>query len=188
MNLNNDGRIFAVFGEIVKDLWVLLCQTLDILSQSWKNAAWRRILVSLTEFPMKYRQVLNHNKMMWIRYIPFTPLVFFQFIPIVLIDLSLEIYHQFGFRLMGIPLIVRPNYIRIDRQKLSYLKWYEKIGCAYCAYANGWFRYASAIAAATEAYWCGIMNQKYNGFKEPEHHKDFLPYGDEKAFDEFVKK
>lgn len=137
---------------------------------------------------MKYRQILNKNPLMWIRYTFYAPLVFFQYIPLVIFDLSLEIYHRIGFRLMGIPLLKRQNYIRMDRHKLSYLRWYEKIGCAYCGYANGWFRYASAIAGETEKYWCGIMHKKYNGFTPPEHQKDFLPFDDEKAFDEFVKK
>ncbi|MCX6714517.1 MAG: hypothetical protein NTX72_01755 [Candidatus Uhrbacteria bacterium] len=137
---------------------------------------------------MKYRQILNHRPAMKFRYVFYTPLVFFQFIPIVILDLSLEIYHQIGFRLMGIPCLDRKNFIRMDRHKLSYLTWYEKIGCAYCGYVNGWFRYASAIAGETEKYWCGIMHKKYNGFKPPEHHADYLPFGDEKAFDEFVKK
>lgn len=137
---------------------------------------------------MKYRQILNHEPAMKVRFTLYTPLVFFQFIPLVLFDISLEVYHQIGFRLMGISCLKRKDFIRMDRHKLSYLTWYEKIGCAYCGYANGWFRYAGAIAGETEKYWCGIMNQKYDGFKSPEHHKDFLPYGDEKAFDEFVSK
>jgi hypothetical protein len=89
---------------------------------------------------------------------------------------------------MGIPYIRRRDHIRIDRQKLCYLKWYEKINCMYCGYVNGWLHYASAIAKETEAYWCGITHNKYDGFKPPEHHKDFLPYADKKAFDEFVNK
>ena len=40
------------------------------------------------------------------------------------------------------------------------------------------------ITAETEKYWCGIMHKKYKGFVQPAHHKDFLKYGDEKAFKE----
>lgn len=137
---------------------------------------------------MKYRQILNHNPSMWFRFLLYLPVVYLPLIPLFAFDIVLEIYHQIGFRLMKIPRIRRGNYVRMDRHKLSYLMWYEKIGCAYCGYANGWLRYASVIAGETEKYWCGIMHKKYNGFKTPEHHKDFLPYGDEKAFDEFVNK
>ena len=125
---------------------------------------------------------------MWIRFVFFAPVVYLVLIPLVFLDIIFEIYHRLGFLLMGIPYIRRRDYIRFDRQKLSYLKWYEKINCAYCGYVNGWLHYASTVAKETENYWCGIMHKKYNGFKPPEHHKDFLPYDDEKAFDEYVKK
>jgi len=45
----------------------------------------------------------------------------------------------------------------------------------------------SEIAARTEKYWCGIKHQPARGFHEPKHHKDFLKYGDEKAFKAYCK-
>lgn len=72
----------------------------------------------------------------------------------------------------------------MDRQKLSYLTIYDKVNCAYCGYANGLMHYGTRIAGDTEKYWCGIKHTPGKGFKEPEHHKDFLKYGDEKAFKE----
>ncbi len=82
----------------------------------------------------------------------------------------------------------RSAYIRIDRQKLSYLAWFEKINCAYCGYANGVVGYVSAILAETEKYWCGIMHAKYKGFHAPKHHKQFLPYNDQQALVDFLEK
>jgi hypothetical protein len=137
---------------------------------------------------MKYRQILNHKPAMKIRYALFAPIVYLPLIPLIHLDILFEIYHRLGFPLMGIPYIRRRDHIRIDRQKLCYLKWYEKINCMYCGYVNGWLHYASAIAKETETYWCGITHKKYDGFKPPDHHKDFLPYADKKAFDEFVNK
>ena len=125
---------------------------------------------------------------MILRQVISAPIIYLQIVPIVFCDVMMEMYHRICFPLYGIPCVVRKNYIRIDRYKLSYLNWVEKINCAYCGYANGWFRYAGAIAAETEKYWCGITHQKYEGFKTPPYHKVFLPYGDKEAFDEYIKK
>ena len=65
------------------------------------------------------------------------------------IDLLLEIYHRICFLLYKLPYVKRSTYIKIDRQKLSYLNWLEKLNCMYCSYANGLFHYASIIAAAS---------------------------------------
>jgi len=44
--------------------------------------------------------------------------------------------------------------------------------------------YGVKISGETEKYWCGIKQDThgYPDFHEPAHHKDFTPYGDEKAF------
>ena len=110
------------------------------------------------------------------------PFVYIMILPLVALDIFIEIYKHICFRLYGIELIKRKSYIRIDRHKLGYLNLLEKLNCAYCGYANGLLNYAVAIAGATEKYWCGIKHKKYNGFKEPKHHKNFLEYSDKKAF------
>ena len=110
------------------------------------------------------------------------PFIYFMIFPIAFLDLCLEIYQQVCFRLYGLPTIDRTKYIKIDRQKLQYLLWYEKMHCAYCGYANGVAHYFTVIAAETEKYWCGIKQEKDPNFIPPEHHKDFMEYGDEKAY------
>ena len=100
----------------------------------------------------------------------------------------MEIYHNVCFPLYGIPLVKRNKYIKIDRQKLKYLRFAEQVSCAYCGYANGVMAYGVKIAGETEKYWCGIKHQKDEEFIEPAHHKDFLKYGDEKAYDKIIKK
>ena len=110
------------------------------------------------------------------------PFVYILILPLIVLDIFIEIYKHICFRLYGIELIKRKSYIRIDRHKLGYLNLLEKLNCAYCGYANGLLNYAVAIAGATEKYWCGIKHKKYNGFKEPKHHKNFLEYSDKKAF------
>ena len=125
---------------------------------------------------------------MVVRHLLSAPFIYAQIIPLIIFDLFLEMYHRICFPLYGLPYVRRGAYVRIDRQKLSYLKWYEKINCMYCGYANGWLHYASTIAGETEKYWCGIMHKNGGGFIPPEHQKDFLSYGDEKTFQEFVEK
>jgi len=110
------------------------------------------------------------------------PVIYFMIIPLVLFDICLELYHQICFRFYKIPIIKRSSYIKIDRHKLKYLSTWEKINCAYCGYANGLMHYASVIAGETEKYWCGIKHQKDPNFIPPEHHKDFLEYGDEESY------
>ncbi len=105
-------------------------------------------------------------------------------IPIAFFDICLEIYHRICFFCYEIPYVERNRYIKIDRHKLSYLRYSEKLNCVYCGYANGLINYARAIAGETEKYWCGIKHQADSHFVEPEHHKDFMEYGDEAAYRE----
>ena len=123
-----------------------------------------------------------------LRHIVSFPFIWGMLLPLLIFDICLEIYHQICFRLYRIPLVKRSNYIKIDRHKLKYLTWYEKINCAYCGYANGWVHYATIIAAKTEKYWCGIKHEKDPNFIPPAHHKDFLEYNDEKSFKGTFKK
>ncbi len=122
-----------------------------------------------------------------LRHLLSAPFVYAVIFPLILLDMAVELYHQICFRLYKIPLVERSKYIKIDRHKLKYLSFIEKINCAYCGYANGFFHYASVIAAETEKYWCSIKHQKDPNFIPPEHHKDFLKYGDEKSFKEKYK-
>lgn len=116
------------------------------------------------------------------------PFIYGMIVPLVFLDICLEIYHNIAFRLYGIELIKRRDYVKVDRHKLRYLHWWEKMNCAYCGYANGLLHYASTIAGRTEKHFCGIKHKKNTSFQEPQHHKDFLPYDSKEAFDEFVSK
>lgn len=110
------------------------------------------------------------------------PFVLAPFPFLVFMDLILELYHRICFPLYGMPYVKRRAYIKIDRHKLKYLTPGEKIGCMYCGYANGIFAYYTRIAGDTERYWCGIKHKKRPGFIPPKHHKNFLEYGDSKAY------
>lgn len=133
---------------------------------------------------MEYKiSKIRHKKL---RHIAAGPFIWGMFIPIVFLDITAEIYHRVAFPLYGIEINKRRNYIRIDRQKLSYLSTLDKISCMYCGYANGVLNYTSKIAGDTEKYWCSIKHKENSGFIPPEHHKDFLSYNDKDAYDEFL--
>ncbi len=135
---------------------------------------------------MEFRLEKNSSFEKIVRELLSFPFIYGMLIPLVFLDICLEVYHQIAFRLYGIEIVPRGEYIKIDRHKLKYLKWYEKINCAYCGYANGLIHYAGIIAGKTEKYFCGIRHRKAKNFHEPKHHKDFLPYDSKKDFDEFV--
>ncbi|WP_447974635.1 hypothetical protein [Nitrospira sp. Kam-Ns4a] len=110
------------------------------------------------------------------------PLLYAMIVPLVMLDLSLELYHRAVFRLLGIPFVRRRDYIRIDRHRLPYLSAVQKLACAYCGYANGLLQYAARIAGETEAYFCPSKHQATEGFHPPPHHERFAEYGDAGGF------
>jgi len=121
------------------------------------------------------------------RHIVSTPIIYIVIIPLLILDIGMELYHRTCFPLYDIPFVKRSSYIRIDRQKLSYLNWLQKLNCMYCGYANGLLHYATVIAGETEKYWCGIEHKKDVNFISPKHQKVFLGYGDKDQFDEYMK-
>jgi hypothetical protein len=127
---------------------------------------------------MEYRK----HKERRLRHLLAGPMIHLMIIPLVILDLFITVYHAVCYPLYGIKKVIRKDYIRIDRHKLKYLNFRERIYCAYCGYANGLMAYGVRIAGDTEKYWCAIKHKKYKGFHEPAHHKDFVKYGDEKAF------
>ena len=110
------------------------------------------------------------------------PFVYLVLVPIIILDISVEVYQNICFRLWGIDLVKRRKYIKIDCHRLKYLKWFERINCAYCGYANGFMNYTKTIFAETEKYWCRIKHEKDSEFIEPDHHKEFIDYEDEDAY------
>ena len=138
---------------------------------------------------MLYKKEIHKNpSKMMLRYALSAPFIYGMIVPAVFLDASIEIYHRIAFALYQLPYVRRSDYIRIDRHRLSYLPWYDKINCTYCGYVNGLFAYAVKIAGETEKYWCAIKHKNVPNFIEPEYQKDFLPYGDAEALKKFEKK
>lgn len=115
------------------------------------------------------------------------PIIYSMIIPVVFFDVWIELYHRLAFPLYGIPLVERGNYIKIDRQKLSYLDGMQKLNCMYCGYVNGALHYWSTIAGETEKYWCGIKHKNESGFVEPRHHAAFTEFDDEVSYNRQYK-
>lgn len=127
---------------------------------------------------MKY--LVQKNR--FLRHLPTYPLILLAVFPIMILDLWVETYHRICFPVYRLPLVKRREYIRIDRHRLKYLRGMQKYNCAYCGYANGVVKYWVKIFAETEKYWCGIRHAKDESFRVPEHHSEFIPYNDEKAY------
>ncbi len=112
-----------------------------------------------------------------------SPILYGIFVPLVLLDLSLTIYHWTVFPLLHIPMVQRKSYIRLDRHRLSYLPWIVKLTCSYFGYANGLLQYAVRLAGDTEAYFCPLKHQARIGeFHPAPHHVGFADYGDPSKF------
>ena len=135
---------------------------------------------------MKFKQYPLSAR--FFRHLYSIPFIYSMIIPIVILDVFLELFHRCAFPLYGLDYIRRSRYVVIDRHKLSYLRFVEKIHCMYCGYVNGLLAYAVAIAGETERYWCGIQHQKNKGVVQSPHSKKFLGYNDEKSFRNYVKK
>lgn len=87
-----------------------------------------------------------------------TPVIWFCFVPLAFLDLIISAYQGICFGIYGIPKVRRADYLLIDRNRLSYLNFLEKLNCEYCAYGNGVLAFATEVAARTEQYWCPIKH------------------------------
>ena len=116
-----------------------------------------------------------------IKHIISAPIIYSIIFPLVCLDIFITIYQQLCFRIYGIPLVERNQYIIIDRQHLDYLNVIEKINCMYCGYGNGLMSYVREIIARTEQYWCPIKHAS----KVLDAHRlmeNFIDYGDVVAY------
>jgi len=110
-----------------------------------------------------------------------SPMIWLCAIPIILTDIAGTLYQSVCFPIYGIPKVRRGDYLFFDRRYLSYLNFFEKANCEYCAYVNGILGYFTEIAARTEQHWCPI---KHAGCVKCEHsrYKKFIEYGDAETY------
>jgi hypothetical protein len=112
-----------------------------------------------------------------------SPVIWLCAFPIALADMIGTFYQAVCFPIYGIPKVVRSEYLDFDRRHLSYLNFFEKVNCEYCAYVNGVLAYFVEIAARTEQHWCPI---KHAGCVKCAHsrYKKFIDYGDAQRYRE----
>jgi hypothetical protein len=110
-----------------------------------------------------------------------SPVIWFCAVPIAFADLIGTLYQSICFPIYGIPKVRRCDYLAFDRHYLSYLNFFEKANCEYCAYVNGILGYFTEIAARTEQHWCPI---KHAGCVKCENsrYKKFIEYGDAETY------
>ncbi len=109
------------------------------------------------------------------------PIIYSVILPLLLLDLAVLIYQHTCFRVYGIPIVSRKDYIIIDRHHLSYLNGIEKINCMYCGYGNGLIAYTREVFARTEQYWCPIKHAKRS--LDTHHYTGrFIDYGDAELY------
>jgi len=115
------------------------------------------------------------------------PMIYSLTIPLVLLDLWVQLYQAVCFPVYGIAKVDRSRYVLLDRGHLQYLNWIERANCNYCGYANGLVAYAREIAARTEQYFCPIKHAfRCSGVHT--HYDEFLDCGDAHAYKEELPK
>jgi hypothetical protein len=112
-----------------------------------------------------------------------SPVIYGMIVPFVIMDLSITFYQQVCFRVYGIPLVRRSDYLVFDRHRLPYLNAIEKLNCAYCGYGNQVIEYAREVSGRTEQYWCPIKHAQRTVDPHPRAQR-FLDYGDADAYHE----
>ncbi len=115
------------------------------------------------------------------------PIIYSLIVPLILLDLLLNLYQIFCFPVYGIKKVPRSRFIVVDRHKLAYLNPLEKINCIYCGYGNGLLSWGKEVAARTEEYWCPIKHSR-RIYKPHSRYSNFLEYGDASAYRELMKK
>lgn len=108
-------------------------------------------------------------------------------IPIAILDVFCTLYQAIFFPAYKIPKVKRSKYLSIDRKKLSYLTFVQKLNCVYCDYANGVLAYATEVAGRTEWYWCPIKHPDNVG-RAHDHYDKFITYDDGDNFAKEHKK
>ena len=111
------------------------------------------------------------------------PIIWSCLIPAALMDVVVSFYHFTCFRIYGIPMVKRGDYIVIDRHGLQYLNFVERLNCIYCEYFNGLIAYVQEVAARTEQYWCPIKHARKLAMIHGRYHK-FIEYGDSQYYQE----
>lgn len=105
------------------------------------------------------------------------PIIYSMIVPLVISDLFVSFYQATCFPVYKISKVRRSDFIVFDRHQLAYLNIFEKLHCAYCAYANGLNAYIQEILARTEQYFCPIKHA-HKVLGTHKRYRKFMAYGD----------
>lgn len=106
-----------------------------------------------------------------------SPFIYMVIFPCFLMDIFVTCYQYICFPVYNIPKVKRNEYIVLDRHKLKYLNYIERLNCSYCSYFNGTISYVQEVASRTEQYWCPIRHALKVKAKHARTH-NFIVYGD----------
>lgn len=109
------------------------------------------------------------------------PAIYLMILPAFFLDIMTRTYQAICFPVYGIAKVPRSRYVALDRHRLKYLNFVERLNCNYCAYFNGVIAFVREVAARTEQYWCPIRHAlKVKGTHG--RYARFIPYGDEEQY------
>jgi len=109
------------------------------------------------------------------------PIIYSGIVPLVLLDLFLQVFQAVCFPVYRITKAQRSEYIVLDRGDLPYLNVLEQFNCFYCGYANGVVAYGREIAARTEQYFCPIKHARRIKAAH-DRYPSFFEYGDADSY------
>ena len=184
--MNRLQELVEQIRKLEKELYAEIQKKQD---QFYYRIKGRRIYFE--ETTRKYHKTLVIRIRTYLRQSSLPNLVSFPFIwgcllPALFLDLIVTVFHSVCFRLYGIPLVKRSEYVVIDRQALTYLNLIEKLNCTYCGYFNGLIAYVQEIAARTEQYWCPIKHARKKASIHSRYLK-FLEYGDAEGYRKYIE-
>lgn len=114
------------------------------------------------------------------------PIIYAMIIPLLLIDILVTFYQWTCFPVYGIRRVRRSDYIVLDRHKLGFLNFFERLHCAYCGYGNGVVGYIREVLARTEQYFCPIKHAR-TVLGSHQRYRDFIEYGDAEDYHQRLK-
>ncbi len=175
------ARIRALESELEEELKQDLQQAADVFRYRIERGRVR-FEAETSALHLKARQsvarfLLNSS----LRTVLSAPIIYFMLVPLVLLDLTTIMFQATCFRIYGIARVDRSRYVAIDRHRLDYLNWIEKLNCDYCSYANGVLAFAREVAARTEQYWCPIKHAR-RVLGPHSRYAEFVAYGDAEAW------
>lgn len=132
---------------------------------------------AMDEFVTQRKSALKSLADVYLRNLIAAPFIYALLLPVAAVDAAASLYQAVCFRLWHLRQVRRREFVVVDRHRLPYLNWIQKLNCIYCSYANGVLAYVSEIASRTEQYWCPIKHALR--IRNPhKRYLGFIDYGD----------